>query len=204
MFIARQAHARRPANGTRNPHSTLNQRAVGHNNVVTRRNTRSTNGRYHHTKKCRIAVHVDGVDLLGYVELVTVTNRPVVARTFTDCMEQLQEGYVAAVAATAGCTVQPIDKDLYGTDIMIVRSGESYIDEEVSVLAQLKNTTTIAVDPSKAAFSYTIKQRKHFEKLAMYRKSLQSIIIVMTTTPDQRDWTKGSHDALEIQYCCYW
>jgi hypothetical protein len=58
-------------------------------------------------------------------------------RTFTDLMEQLQEGYVASVAATAGCAVERIPRDIYGFDVRLVRPmppGE----EEITILAQLK------------------------------------------------------------------
>jgi hypothetical protein len=45
----------------------------------------------------------------------------VIPRTFTDRMEQLQEGYVTAVAATAGCSIQIIDRDIWGCDAWIIR-----------------------------------------------------------------------------------
>jgi hypothetical protein len=68
--------------------------------------------------------------------------RPVDGRTFTAMMEQLQEGYVASVAACAGCTMEPIPKDLYGFDVRLVRPGRRAGDEEVALNVQLKNTTT--------------------------------------------------------------
>lgn len=132
--------------------------------------------------------------------------QPVIARTATNCMEQLQEGYVAAVAATAGCTVSPMTKDLYGVDMLITRGGEDYRDDEISLGVQLKSTTTLRVDPNKKHFSYQIKERKLFEKLAKppSLSSCNKILVVMATSPVQRDWSKSTHESLEIQHCCYW
>lgn len=130
--------------------------------------------------------------------------QPVIARSFSECMEQLQEGYVFTVAATAGCTVEVTKRDLYGTDVRIIRPAADANGEEISVLAQLKNTTTIRPDPARESFSFQLKKREYFEKLAMRRRGPKAILIVMATSPVQADWTKGSHESLEVQYCCYW
>ncbi|WP_394615252.1 DUF4365 domain-containing protein [Lentzea sp. JNUCC 0626] len=130
--------------------------------------------------------------------------KPVVTRSFWECMEQLQEGYVFAVAATAGCTVEVTKRDIYGTDVRIIRPAATATAEEITVLAQLKNTTTFRPDPTKDSFSYQLKKREYFEKLAMRRRGPKAILIVMATSPTQADWTKGSHESLEVQYCCYW
>ncbi|GAA4875596.1 hypothetical protein GCM10023203_27220 [Actinomycetospora straminea] len=72
----------------------------------------------------------------------TTRVKPVFDENFTDCMEQLQEGYVGAVAATAGCSFEIKRKDRYGSDIEIVRPGKNG-GEEVAVKAQLKSTTQL-------------------------------------------------------------
>jgi hypothetical protein len=82
---------------------------------------------------------------------------PVVARTFAQCMELLQEGYVSSVAATAGCTVEKQHYDVNGLDVLLVRPGRSPQDEEISVFAQLKNTTTFKPNLDRATFSYQFK-----------------------------------------------
>ncbi|MGW9308826.1 DUF4365 domain-containing protein [Saccharomonospora azurea] len=130
--------------------------------------------------------------------------KPVIDRTFTDCMEQLQEGYVCAVAATAGCTVEALRRDLFGGDLLITRDGKTAHDQEVSLLLQLKNTTTVRPDPDKETFSYQLKKREYFDRLAAPRKHPKLLLVVMTTSPNQTEWTKGTHDSLEVQYCCYW
>ncbi|WP_435070472.1 DUF4365 domain-containing protein [Amycolatopsis thermoflava] len=129
---------------------------------------------------------------------------PVIADTFTACMEQLQDGYVFAVAATAGCTVEVLQRDTYGLDVLIIRKGRTASEEEISVYAQLKSTTTLRPDPSAKNFSFQFKKRKHFDHLAKPRKGIKAILVVMATCPSQAGWTKATHDSLELQHCCYW
>lgn len=129
--------------------------------------------------------------------------KPVNARTFTQCMEQLQEGYVATVAATAGCTTQEVRRDVYGVDIIIFRDGRDQ-QQEVSLYAQLKNTTTIKPDPLKPEFGYQFKKRLYMEKLTVQRTHPKAILIVMVTPPIQASWTLGTHNILEVRHCCYW
>jgi len=129
--------------------------------------------------------------------------RPVVAETFTECMEQLQEGYVASVAATAGCLLEPVARDRYGMDVMFVRVRPAGL-EEVSVYAQLKNTTTVKPDPAKQFFSYQFKKKEYLERLAAPRSGIKAILVVMATHPHQELWTNGDHDSLALLHCCYW
>jgi hypothetical protein len=118
-------------------------------------------------------------------------------------MEQLQEGYVFSVAATAGCVVTKIDRDVYGMDIQIVKSYGSDTEEQI-IQVQLKNTTTIKPDVTKADFPYKFKAKEHLERLALSRRHLKSILVVMVTDPRQNQWTFGDHDALMTSHCCYW
>lgn len=128
---------------------------------------------------------------------------PVVAHTFTALMEQLQEGYVAGVAATAGCSVEFVRRDLYTVDALIIRSIDKN-KEEVSVKAQMKNTTLTRPDPDKPFFSYKFKRREQLAPLVMPRKDPKMILLVMVTTPIQAEWTACDHDSLTMRHCCYW
>lgn len=123
--------------------------------------------------------------------------------TFTTCMEQLQEGYVAAVAATAGCFIEPVRRDYYGVDVQIVRPRGPHLQEQM-IFAQLKNTTTIKPDPTKPDFPYKFKARAHLEHLVKPRSNPKALVIVMATSPLQADWTYGDHDELSMLHCCYW
>jgi hypothetical protein len=128
---------------------------------------------------------------------------PVVAATFTTCMEQLQEGYVGSIAATAGCLMIPVSRDYYGMDVMFVRVGSAE-QEEVSLYAQLKSTTTRKPDPNQEHFSFRFKRREHMQRLANPRKGIKAILIVMATHPNQRLWSAGDHESLSLLHCCYW
>lgn len=110
--------------------------------------------------------------------------KPVWPATFTDCMEQLQLGYVVSVAATAGCLVQPIERDRIGMDVLFIRPGPSE-EEEISVYAQLKSTTTVKPDPDQDNFSFRFKHRGHMQRLVNPRSGIKAILIVMATHPDQ-------------------
>jgi hypothetical protein len=125
-------------------------------------------------------------------------------RTFTAMMEQLQEGYVTSVAATAGCAVEPIPKDVYGCDLRLVRPGRVPTEEEVSLLVQLKNTTTAKPDPTKEFFSYQLRKREYLERLAIRRTLVKAILVVMATSHVQTEWTTVSHHSMELKHCCYW
>ncbi|MCG8916958.1 DUF4365 domain-containing protein [Actinokineospora sp. PR83] len=131
---------------------------------------------------------------------------PVNPRTFTEYMEQLQEGYVAAVAATAGCSMEYIARDVHGLDVEFIRPGlDPTVDEEISVRAQLKNTTTKKPDTTNGWFSYQFSKRESFLHLSKKRRTApKAILIVMVTSPIQADWTSASHDLLEVRHCCYW
>ena len=129
--------------------------------------------------------------------------RPVHAETFTTCMEQLQEGYVASIAATAGCLLEKVSRDYYGLDARIVQPAGSK-QEELVLGVQLKNTTTLVPDPKKPEFSYKFKARSHLEHLTKARSTMKALLLVMVSHPHQSDWTTGDHKSLSIQHCCYW
>lgn len=129
--------------------------------------------------------------------------RPVSPETFTTCMEQLQEGYVASVAATAGCLFDPVSRDYFGMDAMLIRSGASD-EEEISVYVQLKSTTTAKPDPSRDSFSFQFKHRDHMQRLVNPRKGVKAILVVMVTHPEQARWARGDHESLTLLHCCYW
>lgn len=131
--------------------------------------------------------------------------QPVIPGMFTECMEQLQEGYVAAIAATAGCTAEFKRRDRFGIDGLITRIGAAPGAEEISVQVQLKATSRIRPDPKRTTFPYRLKKRAYFQQLAIKRTAgPKAILVVMSTTPVQADWSKATHDSLEIVHCCYW
>ena len=118
-------------------------------------------------------------------------------------MEQLQEGYVFSVAATAGCLVERRERDALGMDVLFVR-GRGPKQEETILYAQLKSTTRQRPDPEKGWFGFQFSHRDHFDRLAMTRSSVKAVLLVMVTDPDQSKWSDGDHESLSVRKCCYW
>jgi hypothetical protein len=128
---------------------------------------------------------------------------PVVTRTITDAMEQLQEGYISSVAATAGTTVQNVSRDMHKYDLELVRQPTITV-EEVAVKVQLKATTQSSLKAEATHFNYRFKDRRDYESLAMIRKNLKYILVVMLVHPDQRKWTFGHSRGMLTRHACYW
>ncbi|MFE9994069.1 DUF4365 domain-containing protein [Streptomyces avermitilis] len=124
--------------------------------------------------------------------------------TVTDMMEQLQEGYMASVAATAGCTIELINKDKWGVDAQLIRPAQTALEQEAMVFAQLKCTTQTVPDPTKDFFSYQFSKRQYFDHIVKARSYPKAILIVMTAPPRQREWTQATHEGLWTRRCCYW
>ncbi|MEY9913312.1 hypothetical protein ABIA35_009579 [Catenulispora sp. MAP12-49] len=128
---------------------------------------------------------------------------PVDTTTFTTCMEQLQEGYVATVAAAAGCTMEFVRRDIYGIDVRLIRP-RGVDAEEIRVDAQLKNSTRVKPNPGASHFSFQFKERSHMAHLTKPRGQAKAILVVMATTGSQKAWTETSHDQHIVRHCCYW
>ncbi|WP_322938041.1 DUF4365 domain-containing protein [Nocardioides bizhenqiangii] len=127
----------------------------------------------------------------------------VVERTFTDAMEQLQEGYVSAVAATCGVSAQWTSRDNHKYDVELVRQPVAS-SEEISVKAQLKSTTGISMPTGATHLSYQFKSRAAFDSLVMPRGLQKHILILMVVHKDQSRWTYTHHRAMLLRHCCYW
>jgi len=123
--------------------------------------------------------------------------------TFFECLEQLQEAYVASVAATSGCLYNPLMCDVYGFDALIVRKQPPQVPE-LSLYVQLKCTTLMKPDTSREFFSFKLKKRESFERLAVRRTWPKAVLLVMATSPHQATWTFSGHDSLSILHACYW
>ncbi|GII59675.1 hypothetical protein Pth03_80640 [Planotetraspora thailandica] len=129
---------------------------------------------------------------------------PVDSLVFTTLMEQLQQGYVSSVAATAGCTFETVNADVWGVDVQIIRAAKTPSEQENILFAQLKSTTQIIPDPKKDYFSYQFTKRQYFDHMVKARTYPKAILIVMTMPPKQLDWTSVDHSGLLTKRCCYW
>ncbi|WP_187437829.1 DUF4365 domain-containing protein [Actinomadura decatromicini] len=119
-------------------------------------------------------------------------------------MEQLHEGYVSSVAATAGCSYEITGKDLWGIDGQLVRPPTVATDVEQMLFVQLKATTGITPNPERATFSYQFTKRDYFDHLVKVRTYPKAILVVMAMPAKQSEWTEADHVALTTKRCCYW
>lgn len=126
----------------------------------------------------------------------------VVARTFTQTMEQLQEGYVKSVAATAGVTAEVRHNDLHKYDLELTRQPDVGL-EEVMVRVQMKATTSFSLNAGATHLSYQFRKRADLESLTLPR-SIKHILVVMVVPRDQHHWTSSSQRHLKTRQCCYW
>ncbi|MGW6310292.1 hypothetical protein [Streptomyces niveus] len=67
-------------------------------------------------------------------------------------MEQLQEGYVSSVAASASCSAEVIGKDIFGVDVQFIRPAATHVQQEAMLFAQLKCTTQVTPDRDTKSF----------------------------------------------------
>ena len=126
---------------------------------------------------------------------------PVHDGTFTSMMEQLQVAYVEAVAATAGCTMNVMNRDTFALDALIVRHRDN--EDETHLWVQLKNTTTVPVAQD-GEFTFKFKHARQLDRLRRRAGGSPVLLLVMVSPPSQASWTHGTHDALTIHHCCYW
>lgn len=133
--------------------------------------------------------------------MVVITK--VVKRTHTKAMEQLQDGYISAVAASAGALAEFTQRDYHGYDVELIRQPDLLV-EQAAVRLQLKSTTQIKPGPTAENFKFRFREGKHFKSLAMPRTTIKHLLVVMVVGPDQRDWTAASQETLLVRHCCYW
>ncbi|MFJ4869460.1 DUF4365 domain-containing protein [Streptomyces sp. NPDC088757] len=129
---------------------------------------------------------------------------PVDRRTFTTCMEQLQEGYMQSVAATAGCLFIKQGRDMFGMDAMLVRTSSDPLGEEASFYVQMKSTTQLTVNGEAESFGYRFEKRDYMERLVRPRLGMKSLLVVMAIPKGQAEWTRTAHTHLEVKQACYW
>ncbi|MEV6838595.1 DUF4365 domain-containing protein [Streptomyces sp. NPDC051133] len=119
-------------------------------------------------------------------------------------MEQLQEGYVSSVAASAGCSVEVVGKDTFGVDVQFIRPPATHLQQEAILFAQLKCTTQVTPDRDTKSFQYRFSKREYFEGLAAPRTHIKKILIVMTVPLEQLAWTEVVTGGLLVKRECYW
>ncbi|MEU9890081.1 DUF4365 domain-containing protein [Sphaerisporangium sp. NPDC051011] len=123
----------------------------------------------------------------------------------TECMQTLQIGYLHAVAAAAGCSLQPHNQDYRGIDWDVTHGATSHLSEEAeaTLKIQLKATTQYPLPPDGEDFALTLNNR-HLTKLNYENPSVPRLLVAMLSPADMAEWLKADHEWTELRRCCYW
>ncbi|TKA00106.1 DUF4365 domain-containing protein [Actinacidiphila oryziradicis] len=118
-------------------------------------------------------------------------------------MEMLQDSYLRAVAAAAGCTMAKPDPD-DGIDWQLCHSSESHTtDCQIDLKIQLKSTWTSAPNPANGFVSVTVANDR-LRMLARTRVTVHRILVAMIVPENVADWIDASHDIFQLRHCAYW
>jgi hypothetical protein len=93
----------------------------------------------------------------------------VIERTHTQAMEQLQDGYVASVAASAGALAEFVTRDMHKYDVELIRQPDITV-EQAAVRLQLKSTTMIRPKQGDTHIKFRFKNRPDFNSLACHAR----------------------------------
>lgn len=119
-------------------------------------------------------------------------------------MEQLQIGYITAVAASAGCILSPpiIDD---GIDIVATHGSESHTgtpDGKARLEIQLKATSQFVGASGKVVSAPMRRDRWQYYRAQ--GSTVRKIVVVMSMPALQSEWVSASHDFFAIRHCAYW
>jgi Domain of unknown function (DUF4365) len=122
----------------------------------------------------------------------------------TDFMEQLQVGFLRAVAASAGCVPsEPVIDE--GIDVILSHKSISHTypgDNCARLEVQLKATAEF-VDSDGDHVSVPL-QRDRWDYYRADCNTLSKIVVILSMPSDQADWTLADHDVFSIYHCAYW
>lgn len=118
-------------------------------------------------------------------------------------MEELQVGYIRAVAASAGCLVGSLNID-DGVDVELRHKADchTHITDRVARLeVQLKATSR---NMSDSGYLTAKMNHERWEYFRTKDPTIDKIIVVMAIPGSQEHWTYARHKSLSIHYCGYW
>ncbi|MFI6466643.1 DUF4365 domain-containing protein [Streptomyces sp. NPDC050528] len=118
-------------------------------------------------------------------------------------MEMLQDGYLRAVAAAAGCTMAKPDPD-DGIDWKLSHTSEFHTaDCQIDLKIQLKSTWTSAPNPSNGFVSVNLSNER-LKLLARSPVTVHRILVAMIVPEDIANWVEASHEIFQLRHCAYW
>jgi hypothetical protein len=122
----------------------------------------------------------------------------------TDFMEQLQLGYIRAVAAAAGCVLSQPDID-EGIDLFATHRSPSHTfpaDNVARLEIQLKATSDFV---GKSSNHVSVDMRRdRWDYFRTHENTIPKIVVIMNLPKLQEDWTLADHDSFAIFHCSYW
>lgn len=119
-------------------------------------------------------------------------------------MEALQEAYLRAVAAAAGCVVTGRPEIDEGVDISLRHTSTQHtVNGSVAHLdVQMKATSTFA---GKDTDYVSAKWRKdRYNDFTIIDPTIDRIVIILSLPTNQAHWTYLRPKALTVHYCAYW
>lgn len=120
-----------------------------------------------------------------------------------DRMEMLQDSYLRAVAAAAGCQMSKPDPD-DGIDWIITHTSASHTaDCQVDLKVQLKSTSATGANPENGSVSVRVKNDR-FRLLSRSPVMVSRILVAMILPKDVEEWISADHDMFILRHCCYW
>jgi hypothetical protein len=119
----------------------------------------------------------------------------------TNFMEALQESYLRAVMASAGCVFAGKPEIDEGVDILISHTSNAHLagDSQALLQVQLKATTSIHADHISASLS-----KERYNQFASTNPAVHKIIVLMYVPALQQHWTYARTKGLTIHHCAYW
>jgi hypothetical protein len=118
-------------------------------------------------------------------------------------MEVLQQGYLHAVAAAAGCTLSSPFPDR-GFDWTLSHGATAHtIGPEATIKVALKATAQLGPRPAGHDFPFALKN-EHLAKLSWVDPTIPSVLVVMILPQSKRHWIFATGDLLQLRHCCYW
>ncbi|MEU8306891.1 DUF4365 domain-containing protein [Actinomadura sp. NPDC048955] len=121
---------------------------------------------------------------------------------YTKMMEQFQESYIRAVAASAGCIIARFEID-DGIDLLLTHKSDRHMGDKVARLeVQLKATSDYVGRDTD--FLTATMRRDRWEYYRTKDCTINKIVVIMSMPALQDDWILAGHKALSMHHCAYW
>ncbi|MFF4416624.1 DUF4365 domain-containing protein [Streptosporangium sp. NPDC001559] len=118
-------------------------------------------------------------------------------------MEMLQDSYLRAVAAAAGCTMAKPDPD-DGIDwVLSHNSGLHTVDSQIDIKVQLKSTYQYDPNPPNGHVSVKLSNDR-LVFMAAEPVIIHRVLVAMIIPKEVAAWVVATHDFLSLRHCAYW